>query len=335
VNTEQLEKKLEQRPTSPLFSRLASEYLNEGRIDDAIHLCHSGLQFYSTYSTALLILARCFEAQTNYSAALEQINRAIELNPDSPLLRIMHDRLEKAISSNNKQVSDSEEQTNIPEHADISADVEIIETTSEEISQTTILPDESESDKSAYQQIPTSDVEEIQQKEIVQSVDEETDNQPNEIAPEEEIVETIEQVKSEVITDLPSDDSSPTEDMEQATEELKLTQVDTQKEDVEKSDASIDINTGLMTDEEVKQYEGNFSLQAQDVEIPEQPTTEITGGIVTRTLAEIYASQGAYNEALQTYRLLLKQKPEQRVIIEKRIRELEEIIKNKLNEETK
>jgi len=123
--------------------------------------------------------------------------------------------------------------------------------------------------------------------------------------------------------------------MEQATEELKLTQVDTQKEDVEKSDASIDINTGLMTDEEVKQYEGNFSLQAQDVEIPEQPTTEITGGIVTRTLAEIYASQGAYNEALQTYRLLLKQKPEQRVIIEKRIRELEEIIKNKLNEETK
>jgi tetratricopeptide (TPR) repeat protein len=47
--------------------------------------------------------------------------------------------------------------------------------------------------------------------------------------------------------------------------------------------------------------------------------------IVTPTLAEIYADQGAYQEAIRTYKLLLHRKPEKREHFEQRIRQLEDI----------
>lgn len=46
--------------------------------------------------------------------------------------------------------------------------------------------------------------------------------------------------------------------------------------------------------------------------------------IITSTLAEIYAAQGAYREAIRTYSLLSRRKPEERERFELRIRELEE-----------
>jgi tetratricopeptide (TPR) repeat protein len=66
---------------------------------------------------------------------------------------------------------------------------------------------------------------------------------------------------------------------------------------------------------------------------PKQPAYEdhqIMSGataneIVTPTLAEIYAAQGAYQEAIRTYRLLARQKPQERGRFEQRIRELEGI----------
>jgi hypothetical protein len=46
--------------------------------------------------------------------------------------------------------------------------------------------------------------------------------------------------------------------------------------------------------------------------------------IVSRTLAEIYASQGAITEAVVTYRLLLERMPERSQQMEERLKELEE-----------
>ena len=45
--------------------------------------------------------------------------------------------------------------------------------------------------------------------------------------------------------------------------------------------------------------------------------------IVTATLAEIFAGQGEYGEAIQAYRLLVKRRPEEAERYQKRIRELE------------
>ncbi len=61
------------------------------------------------------------------------------------------------------------------------------------------------------------------------------------------------------------------------------------------------------------------------VETGEEIASEnLDGEIATPTLAEIYASQRAYREAIRTYSLLLHRKPEERERFEQRIRELEE-----------
>ncbi len=56
---------------------------------------------------------------------------------------------------------------------------------------------------------------------------------------------------------------------------------------------------------------------------PEAPTTRI----VTATLAEIYANQGQYREAIKAYRILCEQRPEEAHRYEKRLADLEELAK--------
>jgi cytochrome c-type biogenesis protein CcmH/NrfG len=49
---------------------------------------------------------------------------------------------------------------------------------------------------------------------------------------------------------------------------------------------------------------------------------------VTATLAEIYASQGEYNEAIEAYRTLAAQRPGSAERYQKRLAELEELRRN-------
>jgi tetratricopeptide (TPR) repeat protein len=58
-------------------------------------------------------------------------------------------------------------------------------------------------------------------------------------------------------------------------------------------------------------------------EIPASPSR-----FVTATLAEIYASQGEYNEAIEAYRTLAAQRPGSAERYQKRLAELEELKKN-------
>jgi tetratricopeptide (TPR) repeat protein len=57
----------------------------------------------------------------------------------------------------------------------------------------------------------------------------------------------------------------------------------------------------------------------------EEQRSPVGNEIVTPTLAEIYAAQGAYREAIRTYTQLVDRKPGEKERFEQRIRELEEI----------
>jgi tetratricopeptide (TPR) repeat protein len=59
----------------------------------------------------------------------------------------------------------------------------------------------------------------------------------------------------------------------------------------------------------------------EQVPISESPTTRI----VTATLAEIYANQGQYREAIKAYRTLCEQRPDEAHRYEKRLADLEEL----------
>lgn len=75
--------------------------------------------------------------------------------------------------------------------------------------------------------------------------------------------------------------------------------------------------------EETAQQEED-EIGAEDFGAGELAGAESTSEIVTPTLAEIYATQGAYREAIRMYSLLLHRRPEERERFEQRIRELEE-----------
>ncbi len=66
-------------------------------------------------------------------------------------------------------------------------------------------------------------------------------------------------------------------------------------------------------------------LQAtEDLALPAEGSTT---RIVTATLAEIYANQGQYQEAIKAYRTLCEQRPEEAHRYEKRLADLEELAK--------
>jgi tetratricopeptide (TPR) repeat protein len=69
--------------------------------------------------------------------------------------------------------------------------------------------------------------------------------------------------------------------------------------------------------------------QRRSEEDEHEDDQQITTGqkIVTVTLAEIYASQGEFSEAIQVYRRLREEKPGEAVTYEKRIVELETLMK--------
>ena len=60
------------------------------------------------------------------------------------------------------------------------------------------------------------------------------------------------------------------------------------------------------------------------------PTEGSRNLIVTETLAEIYAMQGEYREAINAYRKLLQQRPENIEKYEKRLEELEKLLREQL-----
>jgi tetratricopeptide (TPR) repeat protein len=72
----QLEARLDSRPNSPLFARLASELLQRNEVGRAVALCEKGLEEYPGYTTGYLIAARCYYA-AGQSAEAERALRYI------------------------------------------------------------------------------------------------------------------------------------------------------------------------------------------------------------------------------------------------------------------
>jgi tetratricopeptide (TPR) repeat protein len=87
MNTSLLEARLASNPKSPLFARLASCYLKEERIAEAVALCVEGLKSFPDYSTGHLILGQCYEAQGRNVEALLEYRRVLKAVPDNPRVK--------------------------------------------------------------------------------------------------------------------------------------------------------------------------------------------------------------------------------------------------------
>lgn len=379
MNIEELEAKLSRRPNSPLFARLADEYLAVGRINEAKELCSAGLQHFSDYATAYIVLAKCFEAEQNYTSAIQSIEQALYVLPHASLpLSLLSDYQGRLLRK--PVVLADEDEKSEPQSAEITdgvdADLDIVtddldlrpeleqaEFTEESplVGQYDEIDDASVSD--ILEPNDTGDV--VAKRDALDSSDfsprhgvapddaaneelsaapEMSRNASGDPAPDLADVDeyrrgadraaaatTEDDGKSERAQAVEFASTSPSEPLQ----ELETKQHGAELEDNSRP-PSDEGNVGAeilqekgahgLRDDQVAFVDANAVPEAANGGGPSVPGNE--GRIVSRTLAEIYARQGAWGEAIITYRLLLLERPESSDQWEERIRELEAKVHN-------
>ncbi len=89
---------------SPLFAIEAQDLLSQGRVDDAIQLCRSGLALYPDYPTAYKVLADALILAGDPDSANEKLNDALLRMPgDSQLQRIRQQMKERQAAQGVRQ----------------------------------------------------------------------------------------------------------------------------------------------------------------------------------------------------------------------------------------
>ena len=78
---EELRFKLKTDPKSRLFYQLAEELRKAGHFDESEHVLRTGLVTYPTYLAAWVSLGRTLREQKNDGAAVEALNKALQLDP--------------------------------------------------------------------------------------------------------------------------------------------------------------------------------------------------------------------------------------------------------------
>jgi len=74
-------------PESRLFAPLADAYRKNGEIDKAIELCEKGLERFSDYASARVILGKCFYDKGATERARDEFTRVLDIDPDNMVAR--------------------------------------------------------------------------------------------------------------------------------------------------------------------------------------------------------------------------------------------------------
>ena len=74
-------------PESRLFAPLADAYRKNGEIDTAIELCEKGLERFSDYTSARVILGKCFYDKGATERARDEFTRVLAVDPDNMVAR--------------------------------------------------------------------------------------------------------------------------------------------------------------------------------------------------------------------------------------------------------
>lgn len=325
MKIEYLEQKLARRPFSPLFARLVHEYLIAGKNQRAKELCLSGLEIYPQYITAHFALTECYISEQNYNAALQSIDTAISLNPNIETLQTLQSEIQDILTSlsipdtlnTNQLIEDNASALPTIEYPPVEKyepiySEESIALHDVEIEKLKIPKEANRESGIEHQSVPT-----VEDSTVVPTIETEI---PIESTDQNEIIQAI--------TDIPS-----TQEEFIINDESKLELIEAKTEidePVSHNDKSIGKSDSQEQDVLI-QTENQIVSNDVYSEPVETKMDEDDGRIVSRTLAEIYASQGEHLEAIVTYQLLKQNRPDLREEIEKRILELEGNIRDRLS----
>jgi tetratricopeptide (TPR) repeat protein len=342
----QLENKLERRPHSPLYARLADEYIKIGKLAEAKELCLSGLRRYPAYSIVHVVLARCYYAQQDYQSALEEAHLALTIYPESGVIK---DLIQKCLDGINPpppvQEPEPQSEPAIGESQELVAEDQAVqepvadgrdaddtaEFRSEEVSG---LPIEEPVGEMINENMPAPmEHDEIPSDEDVPEPESPVDGgdavgmdvifhaQP---VVEETEVEVVQPASVEPLEIADENVPAPPDN------EAEL-QAGVLEEPVAENVREV-AQDAVPQDEQISQ-DNETAIEIEQIEVPPVAETPESrekkiqdpddGGIVSQTLAEIYARQGLYDEAILTYKLLRRRRPEKAEEFDNRIKELE------------
>jgi tetratricopeptide (TPR) repeat protein len=88
INTEFVERyqlEYEKNPKSKVFAPLAEAYRKMGLFDEALNICRRGVMMHPDFSSGRVAFAKVLIDRKQYSAAIDQLVKAIDLSPDNLL----------------------------------------------------------------------------------------------------------------------------------------------------------------------------------------------------------------------------------------------------------
>jgi len=94
---EKNEEKLGKAPSSLIFISLASMYLDNGMVDEAIDLCKAGLEIEPHNEEAHLILAKAEIEKGNMEKAKERLIKLLEENPENSSAKILLEEIKQKL----------------------------------------------------------------------------------------------------------------------------------------------------------------------------------------------------------------------------------------------
>ncbi len=263
ATTRDLEAHLSANPASPLFARLAEQFLRNGEVSRAERLCERGLEIYPHYPTAMLVYSRCLAARGRYAEALDAISDVASRYPGNIVLGGI----------------ESEWQA-LEGEAGVTAD----------------------------------------------SVDAVFTDLDTESAGR---VEPAPSVGAAVTPDVHLPEAPPAAAMDAP----PAASLDASAIDAPSARRDDDAEAGVPAPMPVPSAGAAPVPMLQPIPASRKGRGFIgRDRIISRTLAEIYASQGAIGEAVETYRMLLDRFPDERESLEGRLKELEERLRNEPGE---
>jgi hypothetical protein len=311
---------------SPLFAIEAEELLNEGKPEEAIELCYNGLAVYPDYPSAFIILASALQSLGETTRAIEEIEKALILFPNTIALIELKNELELSIidsepnTTNDGQIvltqevilTESENLSPIEASDDI--DNQAAQPFEPEIEDTTINSD--------YKFINT---EPLRLKFLRPLINQNFNNK------------NIQEIRANNLALIPGIDYSPLKirhstklqnyNIQILPEEPASTYSKKIKEKKDYINDSSKVNIIFPGVEEIqKEFADEFN---EDMQEPSKSGTNKTSRkkakekhFITETIANIYVQQKAYSQAIEAFKQLAEQFQEKKVYYTERINEI-------------
>lgn len=337
--------KLSENPQSPLFARLADLYLGKEQTVEALKLCEEGIPLYPNYYAGHLVEGKIHLALKEYSKARTALEKARKLSPFNQIIPALLSSIPKQPDESTRTTDENyfvtpEEQT----PAEISAEAEVSPLTIKAQNET--LPaEESVVAQPEFEESPPPRMPE----KTYMTFDEYNSQHSDEMSARP--VMTLDEYLSSSLSSQPAQEQPATEEktftplasteMESAAQSAPPASAQTaEPEPVFASPEQAQLFAEMMgeaspppaspsIDELATKLQNAERIVPAENYQPQHPTPisteeQATPGMVTPTLAEIYASQGEYNAAIQAYEILQFSQPDKAGEYQKRIRELQQ-----------